>query len=452
MPAYSDIEWTRLTYNPVTGGHCQASEECLHCYAATWAERWRGVAGHPFEQGFDLRLWPERLKQPYGWRDPELIFTCSMSDLFQTKVPDAYIARVWLTMGWTGPLGSSAPGRAGRAMQTYQVLTKRPGRMASWLRRWADLDQRRAWIDELGDALEFARLGAGDHRYAPLDWPVALPNVWLGTSAGTQRWANIRVPQLLRCPGPVHFLSGEPLLGPMTLQPWLQGSRCPQCGATQPAPLERPEPLACNRCHAPAAALEPGVNLGLDWLIVGGESGGRARPMHPAWAQALRDQAAAAGVPFLFKQWGSRAPCTAPPRRGDLWVYPTHDRPGRPARTMPDGVMRMRWVGKGRAGRLLDGRLHDGMPAGWRIATVNGRRLPQPPPATTDPHPSSTQPSLSSTPEDHQASRSGTAPDPTHEGKRVGGSGTASPAATSREPALVASGRTHPPATADPVS
>lgn len=344
MPAHSSIEWTGPTWNPVDGGHCQASEGCQRCYANTFASRFEGVPGHPFEHGFDLRFWPERLREPWRWMTSELVFTCSMSDLFGPKVPNAYIARVWLTMGWTGPLGHGAACRAHRGIQTYQVLTKRPGRLAAFLRGWADLDQRRAWIDAVGDAPELQRLGADYDRYAPLVWPDALPNVWVGTSVETQRWAEVRIPALLRCPAAVRFLSVEPLLGPVDLAKWLTGSQ-------------------------------------LDQVIVGGESGGHARPMHPQWARTIRDQAASTGTAFLFKQWGAWAPCEEPPRRRDTWVYATHDRaPVRDGR-MPAGVVHMRWRGKGRAGRLLDGQVHDALPAGWSIQTVRGRRRPQPPAA-----------------------------------------------------------------------
>src|SRR2546423_1316307 len=113
------IEWTDATWNPVTG--CtEVSPGCDHCYAKTFAERWRGVPGHHFEQGFDLVLRPERLEQPLRWRRPRRIFVNSMSDLFHDGVPDDFIARVWAVMGTA-------------AAHTFQVLTKRPGRMRSLL-------------------------------------------------------------------------------------------------------------------------------------------------------------------------------------------------------------------------------------------------------------------------------------------------------------------------------
>jgi protein gp37 len=228
------IEWTRgddgsagVTWNPVTG--CtEVSEGCGMprwegdlpggCYAKTFAERWRGIPGHPFEQGFDVRLWPGRLREPLRWRKPKRVFVNSMSDLFigPEHVPDEFIAAVWTAMFWT-----SAEGRPGAfppgPQHTYQILTKRPGRMRSWVRRWGDRDQRVAWIE--------AAAGRGwcdrqDVREAP-SMPAVLPNVWLGVSAETQRWAQVRLPLLAQTAAVVRFASCEPLLGPLDLRTWL---------------------------------------------------------------------------------------------------------------------------------------------------------------------------------------------------------------------------------------
>lgn len=175
----SKIEWTEATWNPVTG--CtEVSEGCDHCYARTIAERFRGVKGHAYEQGFDLRLWPQRLDQPLRWRRPRLVFVNSMSDLFHEGVRDEFIASVFDVM-------------AEARHHTFQVLTKRPGRMASLLRRWA-------------------RTGALE----------PLANVWLGTSVENQKWADVRIPKLLETPAAVRFLSCEPLLAPINLTNWLR--------------------------------------------------------------------------------------------------------------------------------------------------------------------------------------------------------------------------------------
>lgn len=233
MADKSAIEWTDATWNPVTG--CvEVSEGCDHCYARTFAERWRGIAGHPYEQGFDVTLWPGRLEQPAKWKQPRRVFVNSMSDLFHDAVPDSFIAEVFGVM-------------ARASHHQFQILTKRPGRMASLLARSGFVAQIAC---QAQDSI----------------WP--LPNVWLGTSVENQRWARVRIPKLLQAPASVRFLSCEPLLGAIDLR-----------GLGQ-----------------------------LDWVIVGGESGHGARPMDLGWARSIRDQCLAAGVPFFFKQWGGRTP------------------------------------------------------------------------------------------------------------------------------------------------
>jgi protein gp37 len=161
----SAIEWTEATWNPVTG--CtQVSPGCAHCYAKTFAQRFQGVPGHPYEQGFALKLWPDRLDVPLGWRRPRMIFVNSMSDLFHEDVPAAFVQRVFETME--------------RAQHhVFQVLTKRHERLA-----------------------ELAPI---------LPWPA---NVWMGVSIENKRWA-LRADYLRAVPAAVRFVSAEPLLGPL---------------------------------------------------------------------------------------------------------------------------------------------------------------------------------------------------------------------------------------------
>jgi protein gp37 len=193
MSAATKIEWTRgddgsagATWNPVTGCR-EVSEGCDHCYAKTFAERFRGVAGHPFEQGFDLRLWPERLRLPLRWRKARRVFVNSMSDLFfdARQVPDDFVARVFATMAAT-------------PQHTYQVLTKRPGRMASLLGDEAFQADVAGHLFALavGDdgRVDDALLERASNPWE--DWP--LPNVWLGVSIESQRWARVRIPKLLQ--------------------------------------------------------------------------------------------------------------------------------------------------------------------------------------------------------------------------------------------------------------
>lgn len=167
MADNSAIEWTDATWNPVTG--CtKVSPGCDHCYAETFAERWRGVKGHPFESGFDLQLRPDRLQTPLSWKRPRRIFVNSMSDLFHRDVPDYFVAQVFDTM-------------ARAYWHTFQVLTKRPERMRRLLRRWP-------WCEA--------------------------PNVWLGVSVESVGFAW-RVDMLRETPAAVRFLSIEPMLGPV---------------------------------------------------------------------------------------------------------------------------------------------------------------------------------------------------------------------------------------------
>lgn len=240
MSDRSAIEWTDATWNPVTG--CtQVSPGCDNCYALTFAERFRGVPGHPYEQGFDLRLWSDRLALPLTWRRPRRIFVNSMSDLFHKDVPTEFIRSVFETMV-----------RANH--HVFQVLTKRPGR----LRRLVGL----------------------------LPWP---ENVWMGVSVETnaQAW---RARYLREVPAAVRFISAEPLLGPL-------------------------DELDLD---------------GIDWLITGGESGHRHRPIDPAWVRDLRDRANAQRIAFFHKQWGGSHPKTGgrqlDGRTWDEWPTPVSGR------------------------------------------------------------------------------------------------------------------------------
>jgi protein gp37 len=159
------IEWSEMTWNPATGCS-KVSPGCAHCYAETFAERWRGIPGHHYEQGFDLRLWPERLEQPLRWRRPRRIFVNSMSDLFHERIPEAFIAEVFDVMN-----------RAD--WHTFQVLTKRPERLAELAER--------------------------------LPWP---PNVWMGVTIENRRFVG-RADALREVPAAIRFISAEPLLGPL---------------------------------------------------------------------------------------------------------------------------------------------------------------------------------------------------------------------------------------------
>jgi protein gp37 len=219
MSQNSTIEWTDATWNPVRG--CtKISPGCKRCYAQVFAERWRGIADHPYEQGFDLRLVPERLLDPIKWIKSRHIFVNSMSDLFHETVPDSYIENVFEVM-------------AKADWHIYQVLTKRADRLNSLLN---------------------GRL----KKYCKLQ------HIWLGVSVEDIKYGVPRIEQLRNTPATVRFLSVEPLIedvGKIDLR-------------------------------------------GINWVIVGGESGVGARKIEEQWVLNIRDQCLDASVPFFFKQWG----------------------------------------------------------------------------------------------------------------------------------------------------
>ncbi|MFD0902373.1 DUF5131 family protein [Actinomadura sediminis] len=323
MTSTTKIEWTGATWNPVTG--CtKVSPGCDNCYAETFAERWRGTPGHHFEAGFDLTLRPERLEQPLRWRKPRRVFVNSMSDLFHEGVPDEFIAEVFSVM-------------ARASQHTFQVLTKRHGRMRSLL-------NRPSFRDNLA-------------HLAP--WP--LPNVWLGVSAEDQKRANLRVPALMQTPAAIRFISAEPLLGPINLHHGL--THCPT------------HDFPGGFCSGPCPD-----RIAPDWVIVGGESGPGARPMHPDWARTLRDQCTTAGIPFFFKQHGAWVPesmllhtngAQAAFLDTDGTFRPLHNgRPVEPPMARGEAIT-VRLVSKKTAGRELDGRTWDEFPA---TAVLGGDR------------------------------------------------------------------------------
>lgn len=204
MSTDTKIEWTDTTWNVVTG--CEkVSPGCDNCYAETFAERWRGVPGHHFETGFDVTLRPERLTLPMKWRKPRRVFVNSMSDLFHKDIPDEYIAKVFAVMALT-------------PQHTYQILTKRHGRMRSLLGN-PDFEKQvdRALLTEPAFS---------DPKLTKRTWPLPKPgwplsNVWLGVSVEDQKRADIRIPALIDTPAAVRFLSCEPLLGPVDLTKWV---------------------------------------------------------------------------------------------------------------------------------------------------------------------------------------------------------------------------------------
>lgn len=265
MSTTTGIEWTDTTWNPVTG--CtKTSPGCDHCYAEQITNRFHGTNSFA-----TVTLHPQRLDAPLRWRSARRVFVNSMSDLFHPRVPDEFLTRVFAVMATT-------------PRHTYQILTKRHARMRSLLSP-----------GQVGTAGFFNDIKEAMPEWThpdPQGWP--LPNVWLGVSVEDQKRAQSRIPALVQTPAAVRFLSCEPLLGPVDLGAWL-GSlhRCPG------------ELMAPGSVPARAHTIDCCTSPALDWVIIGGESGPGARPMHPDWAHALLTQCQAAGVAVFVKQLGT---------------------------------------------------------------------------------------------------------------------------------------------------
>ncbi len=409
------IEWAQQVWNPLVG--CTVhSPGCTNCYAMRMAYRLeamakeqmmlrdsplahycgttRKVKGNAVWTG-QVNLAPEStLLAPLRRKKPTRYFVNSMSDLFHESVPDEWIDQIFAVMALC-------------PQHTFQVLTKRSDRMREYLSggRWA-------WrVIEAKKAFDRAhRPGMGGILGTTNG---ALPNVWLGVSVEDQTRADQRIPDLLNTPAAVRWISAEPLLGPVDLRQWqhsygcgcgwggdnpldfcrdcdwlghatgeietyppsfrLQGipvAGCGSCGKDLDGSKACPE---CEGEDSDGLSFGPNSRPKIDWIVVGGESGKSARPMHPDWARSLRDQCAAANVPFFFKQWGEWGPegeagdhgLKAALLRGEKWDFHTaaygevhNDRIG--TAWMQMDVYR---VGKKAAGRLLDGIEHNAMPS-----------------------------------------------------------------------------------------
>lgn len=367
MSDKSKIEWTDATWNPIRG--CtRVSEGCRNCYAEHVAARFSGP-GQPYE-GLATRTgkgprWTGKvafiekvLDQPLRWQKPRRIFVNSMSDLFHEDVTGEQIDRIFAVM-------ALAP------HHTFQILTKRPERMRAYFCDGRPEAVARGIMDMWIAGSKPVRAVSATN-----DWPVEsigdidfpdditlqqwpLPNVWLGVSVEDQATADERIPHLLETPAAIRFVSAEPLLGPVNLTdiPW---------------PSDRPKFPETDDISDSRCSLRMIEGTRLDWVIVGGESGPGARPMHPDWARSLRDQCAAASVAFYFKQWGEWATVYDRDRDDPDWR-----RCGEIKRAHPRGrwlniegghgfhndrVVYVDPVGKRRAGRLLDGVTHDAFP------------------------------------------------------------------------------------------
>jgi protein gp37 len=342
MAANSAIQWTDATWNPLAG--CTpVSDGCRNCYAASMAlrleamgqEKYRGTAKRTKSDGravFTGKVNLDRaaLEIPSRWKHPRRIFVNSMSDLFHEAVPDDFILEVFAMM-------ERCP------QHVFQVLTKRPARMAEWVRKHQE------WVDYAAGEGEYLR------RYG---------HVWVGTSVEHQQAADERIPHLLRVPAVVRFLSCEPLLGPVDLSTWLICERCKGDGTIFHTRQTGRRSFVGGTIPCPVCKGQV-WRRDLHWVIAGGESGHGARPMHPDWPRRLREDCQNAGIPYFFKQHGEYV----------SWSH-LHDLPGSgpygptvypwttdPLDTKQDSTCMVR-VGKKVAGRLLDGRTWDEFPKG----------------------------------------------------------------------------------------
>ena len=355
MSDITKIEWTHrpgtkgCTWNPIRargidgrrGWHCEhVSEACRNCYAERLNAKLgdTGGTGLCYKPTFintgtvEVYLDEKTLMQPLHWRAPRTIFVCSMTDLFGRWVKDEWLDRVFA-------VAALCP------QHTFILLTKRPERMQKFLTAKSLLDCVIRAAHEMDS--EGGSWIAADHHIAK-DAIFPLQNVWLGVTAEDQKAADERIPLLLSAPAAVRFVSCEPMLGAIDLTCI---SRRQELGHMRP--------------------LDGRFNR-LNWVICGGETGQNARPMHPDWARALRDQCAAAGVPFFFKQWGAWA-CVYDRQRTDPdWLrcdLVANETPNGQWLNLAGGqgfhgelVVRMERGGKARAGRLLDGVEHNEWP------------------------------------------------------------------------------------------
>ncbi len=337
MSTKTKIEWTEVSWNPIVG--CtKVSEGCRNCYAIRSANRMNGnIAAY---QGLTkivnvkpewtgaVRFIEERLLQPLKWQRPRMIFVNSMSDLFHEAVSDAQLENIFAVM-------------CVAQKHTFQVLTKRPERMKSFLCQPHISSSIRFKIEDgMGYKID----------YFEKSWPPS--NVWLGVSVEDQKTADERIPLLLQTPAAIRWISAEPLLDSIDLDSIVTG-----CG-------QRPLHCACSPDSGCGCAK-------LNWVVAGGESGPNARPSHPDWFRLLRDDCVSYNVPFFFKQWGDWGTvqqlsvyknsqlATVDPSTGNFYLRNKAHNLSMPV----DTFNMMLRAGRKAAGRLLDGREWNQYPA-----------------------------------------------------------------------------------------
>lgn len=349
MAATTHIEWTDATWNPITG--CSVvSPGCTNCYAMRLAGT--RLRHHPSRAGLTIagkagpvwngqvRFNADWLDQPLRWTRPRRIFVCAHGDLFHEDVWDEWIARIYGVMIAAVHLHG----------HTFQVLTKRPARARELLNDeafWREVNLR-SGAEVFSSTEDQKPAGAVIRDRWQSSSPERPPRgIWLGTSIEDQPRADERLRELLATPAAIRWISVEPLLGPLNL-------------------------FAAGMKINGKLDVASGERRFIDWVVVGGESGPGARPMHPDWVRSLRDDCADAGVPFFFKQWGAWAPgenlgpATGPATGADYdyddgWTitsFTAQALEGLHAADEPDVWL----TNKKAAGRLLDGVTHDAFP------------------------------------------------------------------------------------------
>ncbi|WP_036010647.1 DUF5131 family protein [Bradyrhizobium yuanmingense] len=373
MADRSKIEWTDASWNPIrarnlktgkVGWHCEhATTGCEHCYSEGFNKRLG--TGLPYKPGhrkdIEIFLDEQMLTQPLRWKKPRKIFVCSMTDAFADFVTDDMLDKMFAVM-------ALAP------QHTFQVLTKRAGRMRRYLTNADQNEVARLGIRSPGftvnqriqalvaDYVKLAKFQV--NGFGPLykeDWerakprlrPLPLPNVWFGVSAERQPEANERIPELLATPAAVRFVSIEPMLERISLH---------ALNLHTPRPLDALRGVQCVPDDSPEGFHNEPIAK-LDQVILGGESGPKARPLHPLWVRDMRDWCKATDVAFFFKQWGEFSHIQTLDVRADD-VSTRHWDHDPSVHRVDHGplIAFMRRVGKAKAGRLLDGVEHNEFP------------------------------------------------------------------------------------------
>jgi protein gp37 len=315
----SKIEWTDVTWNPVTGCD-KVSQGCKNCYAEVMHRRLRGMYPEKYNKPFlgGIEIHPKELKKPGSWKKPRKVFVNSMSDLFHKDVPFEFIRKVFQAMFQY-------------KQHTYQVLTKRPDIMLKFFE----------WIKTSDNVIYEHYLNT--------------THIWLGTSCEDQKTADERIPYLLQVPAAIRFLSCEPLISSVSI-----------C-----------QSVTVYMFHEYGSFQSTYFGDKIQWVICGGESGHKARPMHPDWVKRLRAECKTANVPFFFKQWGEYIPNRSLPdeltsNHKSIWLS---DDSGTLTNPDLDTVMGrsmelMVNVGKHKSGNSLSGKQHLEFPTRIKISVA----------------------------------------------------------------------------------